>query len=71
MKLEHIALWTNQLEEMKAFYVHFFKALSNEKYINSDKNFSSYFLSFEDGARLELMHMPGIPDNKITAGCKI
>ncbi|HEY4149020.1 MAG TPA: VOC family protein [Chitinophagaceae bacterium] len=64
MKIEHVAIWTNQLEEMKAFYTAFFQAVPNEKYCNLKKSFSSYFLSFENGARLELMHMPDIPGNK-------
>jgi lactoylglutathione lyase len=64
MKIEHIALWTEQLEEMKAFYVTFFEATSNEKYHNPTKQFNSYFLSFTDGARLELMQMPGIPASR-------
>jgi lactoylglutathione lyase len=64
MKIAHFALWTNQLEEMKMFYVEYFHAASNEKYYNDKKKFSSYFLSFDDGAKLELMQMPGIPDNK-------
>jgi len=64
MKIEHIAIWTNQLEEMKSFYTSFFCAVPNEKYHNPVKNFHSYFLSFESGARLELMQMPDIPGNK-------
>jgi lactoylglutathione lyase len=63
MKIEHLALWTNQLELLKVFYVQFFGASSNEKYHNPLRKFSSYFLSFGDGARLELMQMPGIPEN--------
>ena len=63
MKIEHLAVWTNQLELLKAFYVRFFDAIPNEKYYNPRKQFSSYFLSFSDGARLELMQMPGIPGN--------
>ena len=63
MKIEHLAIWTNELEAMKAFYIRFFDAVSNEKYFNPNKQFSSYFLSFGDGARLELMQMPGIPGN--------
>jgi len=63
MKIEHIALWTNQLEEMKEFYSEFFQGKANEKYINASKQFESYFLTFESGARLELMRMLGIPDN--------
>jgi lactoylglutathione lyase len=64
MKIEHIAIWTNQLEEMKGFYTGFFRAVPNDKYHNPVKNFHSYFLSFESGARLELMQMPEIPGNK-------
>ncbi len=64
MKIEHVAVWTNQLEAMKTFYSGFFQAIPNEKYCNAAKSFSSYFLSFEGGARLELMQMPEIPGNK-------
>ncbi len=55
MHIEHIAIWTRDLEAMKDFYVRYFKARSNDKYTNSAKGFESYFLSFEGGARLELM----------------
>ncbi|MFY7898969.1 MAG: VOC family protein [Chitinophagaceae bacterium] len=63
MTLEHVAIWTNELEVLKDFYVQFFNGKSNEKYINHNKQFESYFISFESGARLEIMHMPNIPDN--------
>ena len=63
MKIEHLAVWTQQLDTVKAFYVQFFNASSNEKYHNPLTQFSSYFLSFGDGARLELMQKPGIPHN--------
>jgi lactoylglutathione lyase len=63
MKIEHLAVWTNQLEALKTFYIKFFNARSNEKYLNPVKQFNSYFLSFDDGARLELMQMPNIPNN--------
>ena len=62
MKIEHIAIWTSDLEKMKDFYLHFFKLESNEKYYNPKKEFSSYFLSFEEGARIELMHRPDISE---------
>lgn len=55
MKIEHIAIWTNQLETMREFYKRYFKGLSNDKYINHSKGFESYFITFDDGARLELM----------------
>ena len=63
MKIEHIAIWTNQLETMRSFYETYFNGRSNDKYTNTSKGFHSYFLSFDDGARLELMQMPNIPPN--------
>ncbi|MEA5457563.1 VOC family protein [Arcicella sp. LKC2W] len=63
MQIEHIAIWTKQLEILKDFYVKYFKASANEKYHNPKKSFSSYFLSFENGCRLELMEKEGIPAN--------
>lgn len=63
MKLEHIAIWTNQLEKLKEYYIRFFHAIPNEKYLNPVKNFESYFLSFGSGARLEIMSKPGISSN--------
>ena len=64
MKIEHIAIWVKDLENMRAFYETYFLATSNDKYINSKKNFQSYFLSFDNGARLEIMQMPSIPNDK-------
>ena len=63
MTLEHVAIWTDNLERLKAYYVKYFQAVSNNKYTNPIKGFESYFLSFESGARLEIMSMPGIPAN--------
>ncbi|MDW2105579.1 VOC family protein, partial [Vibrio sp. 1580] len=60
MKIEHVAIWTERLEELKGFYEKYFNAVSNDKYYNPKKHFSSYFLSFESGARLELMSMEGV-----------
>lgn len=55
MRIEHIALWSNDLEQMKSFYMKYFKGISNDKYTNKMKQFESYFLEFEGGARIELM----------------
>lgn len=63
MKIEHLAIWVKDLEKMRSFYERYFNAKSNELYHNTKKDFRSYFLSFEEGARLELMQMPGIPDD--------
>ena len=51
MKIEHIALYTNRLD-----------GKSNNKYVNPHKGFESYFITFESGARLELMHQRGIAE---------
>jgi len=63
MKIEHIALWTKNLEKMKSFYERYFDARPSEKYTNPKKQFESYFLSFESGCRLELMQMPSVPES--------
>jgi lactoylglutathione lyase len=60
MKIEHIAIWVSDLERIKDFYEKYFNAKSNTLYHNKAKNFSSYFLSFEMGCKLELMHRPDI-----------
>jgi len=65
MKLDHIAIWTVDLERMRAFYEKYFDARSGPRYENERKRFTSYFLMFPEGGRLELMHRPdvqGVPD---------
>ena len=64
MTLEHVAIWTTQLEALKDYYIKYFDAKPNNRYTNHQKDFHSYFLSFASGARLELMCMPGIPANQ-------
>lgn len=64
LRIEHVALYTNQLEEMKNFYTKYFNGIANKKYRNTKKGFESYFIFFESGSRLELMHQKGICDAK-------
>ncbi len=64
MKIEHLAIWTPDLERLKSFYENYFGAVAGAKYLNSKKQFESYFLSFETGARLEIMKKPDIPANR-------
>jgi lactoylglutathione lyase len=59
--IEHIALWTTNLERLKAFYELYFQATAGNKYVNPKRQFESYFLTFASGARLELIRMPTIP----------
>lgn len=58
MKIEHIALYVEDLEETKNFFIKYLGAKANNGYYNPRTNFRSYFLSFEDGARLEIMQRP-------------
>ena len=62
MRIEHIALYVNDLEEARKFFIKYLGAKSNDGYHNLKTNFRSYFLSFDDGARLELMNKPEMPD---------
>ena len=58
--IEHFAVWTQDLERLKAFYVNYFDAVSGDRYYNPKKQFASYFLRFSSGPRLEIMTKPGI-----------
>ncbi len=60
MHIEHIAIWTHDLERLRTFYETYFQASSGTKYTNPSKQFESYFLSFAGGARLELMRIPSL-----------
>ena len=60
MKLDHVAIWAVDIELMRTFYEKYFDARSNLKYENERKRFTSYFLTFPGGGRLELMHRPDI-----------
>jgi lactoylglutathione lyase len=63
MRIHHLAIWTKNLEKLKDFYVSYFNCKESHKYRNDAKDFESYFLSFGEGPKIELMQMPGIPDN--------
>jgi lactoylglutathione lyase len=60
MKLDHVAIWAVDLELVRAFYEKYFDARSNPRYENERQRFTSYFLTFPGGGRLELMHRPDI-----------
>ena len=62
MKIEHIAMYVTDLERTKQFFEKYFDAASNSGYHNQTTDFRSYFLSFDDGTRLEIMHKPGMDD---------
>lgn len=62
MRIEHIAMYVNDLEGAKQFFVTYFGAKANNGYHNEKTDFQSYFLTFEDGARLEIMTRPEMED---------
>lgn len=61
MKIDHLAIWVEDLEEMSMFYMTYFSMTRSKIYINEKKQYASYFLSFPDSeTRIELMHCPDI-----------
>ncbi len=62
IKIEHIALWVSNLELMKNFYTVYFEGKAGNLYHNPAKQYSSYFVSFGSGTRLELMRRPDISE---------
>ena len=58
MKINHLAIWTNHLEQLRHFYQEHFNMTSGNKYENLNTGFTSYFLSFEgEGVRQEIMSL--------------
>lgn len=64
MKINHVALYVTDLESARDFFVKYLDGRSSDVYHNTRTHFRSYFLSFEDGARLELMTRPEIEDGE-------
>jgi len=64
MYIDHIAVWTENLENEKDFFLRYFECSVNEKYINPAKQFSSYFITFNGGARIELMERADIREGR-------
>jgi lactoylglutathione lyase len=60
MYLDHISILTNDLERLKEFYIKYFFGKANGKYHNPKTGLETYFITFEEGARLELMQRPGL-----------
>jgi lactoylglutathione lyase len=69
MKIDHIALYTNDLERLRTFYCTYFHATSNDGYHNAKTGLRTYFLSFEDETRLEIMTRPGLASSQASTEC--
>lgn len=64
MKIEHVAMYVNDLENAKRFFEKYLGAVSNSLYHNNTTDFKSYFLTFDEGARLEIMNKPVMEDSE-------
>ena len=64
MKIEHVALYVNDLERAREFFEKYLEGHSNEGYHNKTSDFRSYFISFDNGTRLEIMTKPGLRDQE-------
>ncbi len=62
MKIEHVAMYVNELESARDFFVKYLGGFSNNGYHNEKTGFRSFFISFDDGARLEIMNKPSMED---------
>jgi lactoylglutathione lyase len=60
--IEHVAIWTDDLERLRAFYERYLGGVAGERYENASTGFRSYFLDLGGGARLELMQMPAVAE---------
>lgn len=66
MGIEHVAMYVNDLEGARNFFETYFNAESNDLYHNKTTDFKSYFLTFDQGSRLEIMTKPGMQDEEKT-----
>lgn len=64
MRIEHVAVYVNELERARDFFITYFGAEANQEYHNRETGFRSWFLTFSDGARLEIMTRPGMTDQE-------
>lgn len=60
MRLDHLALYVSDLELAKDFFIRYFDAVANDMYHNPRTGLKTYFLSFAEGARLEIMQRPDV-----------
>ena len=62
MKIEHVAMYVNEPESVRDFFVKYLGGVSNDGYRNNTTGFRSFFIHFDDGARLEIMNKPSMED---------
>ena len=65
MKIDHVAMYVWDLEGAKEFFVRFFQAKPNDMYHNPKTGLKTYFLSFDDSSRLEIMNRPDMKEKPL------
>lgn len=55
-------MYVKDLELNKQFFIKFFNAKSNAMYVNAQTGLKTYFLTFDEGADLEIMSRPNMTD---------
>lgn len=60
LHVDHIAIWTSDIERSKLFYQRYFGAQAGDLYRSQRRSMQSYFLTFQAGARLEIMTLPDL-----------
>ena len=70
MRIDHIALWTDDIDRCKAFYATYFGARGGRAYVNAKKGFESCFLEFDNGSRIEIMKTTTLDVLAIEAGAE-
>ena len=70
MRIDHVALWTADLDRCTQFYRDYFGAVPGAGYVNAAKGFASCFLSFSDGARIEAMTTTSLSPLRIDPGAQ-
>ena len=66
MKIEHVAIWVEYIDKVCEFYRNYFGGVVQPLYHNPAKQFTSRFITFDDGARLEIMHRPDMNVGTLT-----
>jgi lactoylglutathione lyase len=70
VRLDHVAIWTEDVERLASFYREYFHAKVGDRYVNPEKGFESRFVTFEDGTKLEIMRTTAIRPVRHEAGAQ-
>lgn len=64
MLIDHVAILTKDIEALKEYYMKYFGGIAGERYVNPSTGLNSYFLSFGNESRIEIMQKPGISEHR-------